>query len=200
MSRNAAEWLQHPKLPQSHFVDSRIYSDDAIFREEQQSVFNKSWIIACHESELPGAFDYRTFHHPGGTPLIVVRGEDTQIRSFYNVCPHRGNTLLYDPVGNAKRITCIFHSWSFDTRGNCIDISRGDKPFFYFEVRGKHQILRRKPEGSPADLRVEVKPSVFVRKRIALDVRAGLAGGVVVDELLPARTPVGGFAEGRHAS
>ena len=109
--------MQPPKLPQSHFVDSRIYTDEAIFREEQQKVFGKSWIIACHESELPGAFDYRTFSHPAGTPLIVVRGEDMRVRSFYNVCPHRGNTLLYDPVGNAKRITCIFHSWSFDTRG-----------------------------------------------------------------------------------
>ncbi|MDQ3446410.1 MAG: aromatic ring-hydroxylating dioxygenase subunit alpha, partial [Pseudomonadota bacterium] len=68
MSRSAAQWLQQPKLPQSHFVDSRIYTDETIFREEQQKVFNKSWIIACHESELPGAFDYRTFSHPGGTP------------------------------------------------------------------------------------------------------------------------------------
>jgi methanesulfonate monooxygenase large subunit len=109
--------LQQPKLPRSHFVDSRIYTDETIFREEQQKIFNKSWIIACHESEIPDAFDYRTFQHPGGTPLIVVRGEDMQVRSFYNICPHRGNTLLYDPVGNAKRITCIFHSWSFDTKG-----------------------------------------------------------------------------------
>mgnify|MGYP003694131361 CR=1 FL=1 len=80
----------------------RIYTDEAIFREEQQKVFNKSWIIGCHESELPGAFDYRTFTHPAGTPLIIVRGEDQKVRAFYNVCPHRGNTLLYDPVGNAQ--------------------------------------------------------------------------------------------------
>ena len=65
MSRNAEQWMQQPKLPQSHFVDSRIYTDEAIFREEQQKVFNKSWIIGCHESELPGAFDYRTFTSSG---------------------------------------------------------------------------------------------------------------------------------------
>ena len=65
MSRNAAEWMQQPKFPRSHFVDSRIYTDEAIFREEQQKVFNKSWIIGRHESELPGAFDYRTFHASG---------------------------------------------------------------------------------------------------------------------------------------
>ena len=68
MSRNAEQWMQQPKFPRSHFVDSRIYTDEAIFREEQQKVFSRSWIIGCHESELPGAFDYRTFTHPARNP------------------------------------------------------------------------------------------------------------------------------------
>lgn len=125
MSRNAAQWHKKPDFPNTHFVDTRIYTDDALFREEQEKIFNKTWIIACHESEIPNANDYRTFNHPGGAKLIVTRGEDMKVRTFYNICPHRGNTLLYDPVGNAKRITCIFHAWSFDTKGNCTDISRG---------------------------------------------------------------------------
>jgi methanesulfonate monooxygenase large subunit len=59
----------------------------------------------------------------------VIRGEDMKLRSFYNICPHRGNTLLYDPVGNAKRITCIFHAWSFNAKGDCVDISRGKQGY-----------------------------------------------------------------------
>ena len=86
MSRNSAEWLKTPSFPNSHFVDSRIYTDEGLFKEEQEKIFNKSWIIACHESELVNAFDYRTFSHPGGAPLIIVRGEDMQVRSFYNIC------------------------------------------------------------------------------------------------------------------
>src|SRR2546421_8876093 len=124
MGKNAAQWNEPPRFPPSHFVDSRIYSDQLLFDEEREKIFNKTWYIACHESEIPNAYDYRTFQHPGGTPLIVVRGEDMRVRGFYNICPHRGNTLLYDPAGNAKRITCIFHAWSFDTQGNCIDITR----------------------------------------------------------------------------
>ncbi|MBX9810479.1 MAG: aromatic ring-hydroxylating dioxygenase subunit alpha [Burkholderiales bacterium] len=129
MTKNANQWQQLPKFPTSHFVDSRIYTDEQIFHEEREKIFNKCWIIACHESEIPNAYDYRTFRHPGGTNLIVVRGEDMKVRSFYNICPHRGNTLLYDPVGNAKRITCIFHAWSFDTKGNCVDITREKEGF-----------------------------------------------------------------------
>ena len=129
MARTGKEWLEKPKFPNSHFVDTRIYTEDDLFREEQEKIFNKTWIIACHESEIPNAFDYRTFHHPGGAELFVVRGEDMKVRSFYNICPHRGNTLLYDPVGNAKRITCIFHAWTFDSKGACTDISRGKQGY-----------------------------------------------------------------------
>jgi methanesulfonate monooxygenase large subunit len=129
MARNAEQWAQKPKLPETHYVDTRIYTSEELFKEEQQKIFNKCWIIACHESEIPNVYDYRTFSHPGGAPLIVVRGEDMKVRSFYNICPHRGNTLLYDPVGNAKRITCIFHAWSFDTKGNCVDITREEQGF-----------------------------------------------------------------------
>jgi hypothetical protein len=28
MSRNSAEWLKTPSFPNSHFVDSRIYTDE----------------------------------------------------------------------------------------------------------------------------------------------------------------------------
>ena len=77
----------------------------------------------------PNAFDYRLFTHPAGVPLIIVRGDDQKVRGFYNICPHRGNTILYDPAGNAKRMTCIFHQWSYDTRGNCVEISRGEQGY-----------------------------------------------------------------------
>src|SRR5512142_2495329 len=55
MPRSAADWEAKPKFPSSHYVDTRIYTDETLFREEQEKIFNKCWIIACHESELPGA-------------------------------------------------------------------------------------------------------------------------------------------------
>ncbi len=129
MSRNSAQWHAKPNLPETHYVDSSIYTSEEFFREEQEKIFNKVWIIACHESEVPNAYDYRTFQHPGGENLIIVRGDDQKVRAFYNICPHRGNTILYDPSGNAKNMTCIFHSWSFDTKGNCVDITRGTEGY-----------------------------------------------------------------------
>lgn len=124
MGRTSSEWGQKPPLPETHYVDSLVYTDQGIFEEEKEKIFARTWMMACHESEVPEPNDYRTYRHPAGVNLIVVRGEDDEIRSFYNVCPHRGNTILYDPSGNAKRMTCIFHAWSFDSLGNCVGIPR----------------------------------------------------------------------------
>lgn len=124
MSRTSAEWDGSPKLPVTHFVNSKIYTDEDLHKEEVAKIFNKVWLIACHESEVPNAFDYRTFQHPSGRSIVVVRGEDGVVRSFYNICSHRGNTIVQEPAGNAKRITCVFHHWTYDTRGNCVDIPR----------------------------------------------------------------------------
>lgn len=125
MSRNAKQWTEKPKLPPTHYVDPRIYSDREIFREEQQKIFNKVWLLASHESELPNPYDFRTYRHPGGKNLVIVRGEDMKIRTFYNTCPHRGNLLVYTPSGNAKNLVCIFHQWAFNGKGECVDIPRG---------------------------------------------------------------------------
>ena len=124
MSKSEAQWNAAPNFPTSHYVDSRLYTDPEIFAEEKEKLFKPAWIIACHESELAAPYDYRLFTHPAGVPLIVIRGDDEKVRAFYNICPHRGNTILYDPSGNAKRMTCIFHQWSFDARGSCVQITR----------------------------------------------------------------------------
>jgi methanesulfonate monooxygenase large subunit len=80
MAKSAADWDAPPKFPATHYVDSRIYTDEAIFEEEKEKLFKPSWIIACHESEIANPFDYRLFTHPSGVPLIVVRGDDQKVQ------------------------------------------------------------------------------------------------------------------------
>ena len=124
MSRSALQWESKPALPPTHYVDPVLYTDEQLFQEEKEKIFAKSWLIACHESEVGEKFDYRTFSHPADRNLFVVRGADMKVRTFYNVCPHRGNTILYTPSGNAKHLVCIFHAFAFDSKGNCVDIPR----------------------------------------------------------------------------
>lgn len=162
MTRTSAEWRKRPSLESSMIVDPRIYTDPAIFRDEQERIFDKSWLIACHESEVPEPYDFRTYQHPGGHNIVITRSEDNEINAFLNICPHRGNLLVYEPAGSFKeaspsggprRITCLFHAWSFDAKGNCLDIPRR-KDGYQDRVLEKDYGLRK--------VRVEVAYGGFV--------------------------------------
>lgn len=131
--RTLAEWARRPRLPETHFVDTRVYTDPDIFREEIEKIWNRVWLPVCHESELPGLLDYRTAGVAGFKPIVVVRGSDHKIRTFLNICPHRGNVIVRSPAGNLnfaepsgnpKHMTCMFHGWQFDARGRCVEIPR----------------------------------------------------------------------------
>ena len=129
MARTREDWERRPRLPLTHYVDARLYTDATLFSEEREKIFGHTWAIACHESELAAPYDYRTFQHPAGPNLVIVRGKDAQVRAFFNICPHRGNVLVYEPAGNARALTCIFHAWTFDTQGNCTGIARGKEGY-----------------------------------------------------------------------
>ena len=59
MSRNLEQWSRPPALPASHYVDTRVYTDHAIFEEEMEKIFGRVWLPVCHESELPEPYDFR---------------------------------------------------------------------------------------------------------------------------------------------
>lgn len=131
-SRNHAQWNATPDLQRGEWVDSRIYSDEQIFEDELNKIWKKTWIPVCHESELKEAYSFRTMTI-AREPVIVVRGKDMVVRAFLNVCPHRGNMIERRPSGNYKKgtpsgtpktMTCMFHAWSFDMKGKCVNISR----------------------------------------------------------------------------
>ena len=131
-ARNHNQWLARPKLEAGEWIDSRVYSDQKIFDDELERIFKNVWVPICHESELPNPYDFRTASI-AGEPVIIARGPDNEVRAFLNVCPHRGMLLerrpsgsFYEgqPSGNPKRITCMFHAWQFDMKGNCVYVAR----------------------------------------------------------------------------
>ncbi len=122
-SRSQSSWTAAPGVPVEHFVSGLVYTDPGVYQDECAGIFNKTWRFACHESELPEAFDYRIVDHVGQS-LVCIRGDDRQIRTFLNVCSHRGAKLLTEPAGNARQITCFYHRWTYDSRGACTGIPR----------------------------------------------------------------------------
>jgi len=112
-----------PNLPETHYVDNRIYTDEGIFQEERERIFKRVWNLACHESELPNPGDFRTTS-VAGFPILIVRGQDGIIRAFYNVCRHRQAQVEREVRGNRKAFQCFYHLWTYDTEGRLIGVTR----------------------------------------------------------------------------
>jgi phenylpropionate dioxygenase-like ring-hydroxylating dioxygenase large terminal subunit len=112
-----------PDLPETHYLDNRIFTDEGVFAQEQSAIFQSVWLFVCHESEVASAGDFRTTL-AGGKPIVVVRGFDGEIRSFYNVCRHRGAPVVRAECGNAKAFQCFYHLWTYDLKGCLTGIAK----------------------------------------------------------------------------
>lgn len=106
-------------------LDRGIYYDEELFEIEMQRIFEGSWIFLAHEGHLPNPGDFFTTWM-GRKPVVLIRGEDNQIRAFINACTHRGATLCRTHRGNRKFLTCSYHGWSFDITGKLRDVKDHD--------------------------------------------------------------------------
>jgi len=100
----------------SYTLPSRYYLDQDIHQKEIQKIFLRSWLYVGHVSDVPEVGSYIT-EDLAGQPIVVVRGKDHVVRTFFNVCQHRGHILLKGN-GQAKNlITCPYHAWCYGLDG-----------------------------------------------------------------------------------
>ncbi|MGH8811250.1 MAG: aromatic ring-hydroxylating oxygenase subunit alpha [Advenella sp.] len=113
MRSNARAW--EPGLTQ---VPYWLYSNEAIYRTEQQRLFQgPTWNYLCLEAEIPEPGNYRTTF-VGNTPVIVVRDDEGELQAFENRCAHRGALIALKDSGKARDFTCVYHAWRYDLQGN----------------------------------------------------------------------------------
>jgi phenylpropionate dioxygenase-like ring-hydroxylating dioxygenase large terminal subunit len=110
--RSAGAWVD----VEAGTASRAIFSDEEIWRLEQEKVFAKSWLFLAHETEIPEPGDHVT-RQLGNDPVLVVRGEDGRIRAFHNSCVHRGTKLCRTDAGNSKTFTCPYHGWVYGLDG-----------------------------------------------------------------------------------
>jgi choline monooxygenase len=104
-----------PALP---VIPAGRYTDPSFFALEKEFLWEKSWLYVCHADQLGEQGDYILWERTG-SPIIVVRGRDGEIRAFYNTCRHRGGPLVKDASGHLDAgFKCSFHGWGYDLEGN----------------------------------------------------------------------------------
>ena len=95
-----------------------IYHDPEILSLEIDRLFRAEWLCMGRLAEIQDPGDYIA-RDLAGAPVFVVRQRDGGVRAFANVCLHRAAQLL-DGDGHVSRISCPYHSWTYDIDGQLI--------------------------------------------------------------------------------
>ncbi len=99
-------------------VDPERYYDESYKAREWNRLWTRAWLIAGIETDIPEPGDWSVFR-VGREEILIVRQDDGSVKAMYNVCPHRGNRLVFTDRGSAMAFTCAFHSWRFGLDGGC---------------------------------------------------------------------------------
>jgi choline monooxygenase len=84
-----------------------------VLEHELDGLFQRTWQYAGHVADLRDAGSYTTAV-AGDQPVLVLRGDDGELRAFRNVCRHRGSQLLTGSGRCKKAIRCRYHGWTYD--------------------------------------------------------------------------------------
>lgn len=106
-------------------LDVAAYLDEARFAREVERLFRGLPVMIAHASVLASPGDFVT-HDALGLPLLVVRGDDGELRAHLNVCRHRGTRLENAPCGKKKAFSCPYHAWTYARDGALVAIPHDD--------------------------------------------------------------------------
>lgn len=103
-------------LPEAWTIPAPWYTDRSLHARELQTVFARSWqFVACVDQvSEPGQF---VTLEVGGEPIIIVRGSDSVLRGFFNVCRHHAAAVMTEATGIAKQLRCPYHGWTYSLAG-----------------------------------------------------------------------------------
>jgi phenylpropionate dioxygenase-like ring-hydroxylating dioxygenase large terminal subunit len=112
-----------------------------------------------------------------GIDLVFFRDRAGEVQSLWNVCPHRGGSLMHGDCHFPGTISCPYHGWTFDGEGNVLAVLP-EGP----DSRIPGRVLARKyptrtlkgmvfvwtGDGEPAPIEEDVPPELFDNTSVVL--------------------------------
>lgn len=104
-------------LAEASTIPAPWYRDERIEALERDRVFGGNWVVAGRADQVSRPGDYFTIEL-AGEPLLIVRGADSQLRAFYNVCRHHAAAVATCPQGHTELFRCPYHGWNYGLDGS----------------------------------------------------------------------------------
>ena len=102
-----------------------VYVDPELAERERSTFFDQHPQLVGLSGDLPEPGSFLTLHELG-VPILATRDADGRFRAFVNSCRHRGVILERETRGSARRFTCEFHSWVYDSGGTLVGLPKED--------------------------------------------------------------------------
>jgi phenylpropionate dioxygenase-like ring-hydroxylating dioxygenase large terminal subunit len=110
--------LYNPAAPleKAWTIPAPWYHDRRIAELESASVFSSTWQVVGRADQVREKGQFFTAEL-AGEPLVIARGDDGQLRAFYNVCRHHAAAVVTEAEGCAKQFRCPYHGWTYGIDG-----------------------------------------------------------------------------------
>ena len=127
------------------------------------------WQIACSLDHVAAPGDFFVYD-VGPYSVLIVRGDDGELRAFQNVCRHRGNELCEGSGGGLSELRCGYHRWTWDLQGRLREVPsrkgfgalrNDDYPLLRIQVGtwGPLVFVNMDPDAGPLDEFLEGVPA-----------------------------------------
>ena len=97
-------------------IPSSWYTNNDFYQLELETVFSQSWQLAARADQVAEPGRYVTTDI-AGEPIVIVRGSDSVLRGFFNVCRHHAAAVMTEPEGKAAQLRCPYHGWTYSLEG-----------------------------------------------------------------------------------
>jgi phenylpropionate dioxygenase-like ring-hydroxylating dioxygenase large terminal subunit len=132
-------WTEHYPELGTDPISFRDSTSPEFYELEREAVFKRAWLSVARVEELPQAGSFLTKEiEAARASVLLVKGDDHQIRAFYNICRHRGHKLVWDDFpgvemsGQRSQFVCKQCGWRYGTDGALVHV-RPDTKFFDFD-------------------------------------------------------------------
>jgi len=105
-----------------------LYNEQNSFDFDMQAIFARSWILVGFDCELnrPGSWMSAMV---GPWPVLITRDRAGELHAFHNTCRHRGAMLCKSGKGQAARLVCPYHRWTYELSGELVHAARMGEDF-----------------------------------------------------------------------
>lgn len=111
-----------------HGMSGALFGRQDVFETDVDVFFVRHWILVGVTADVPEPGDVSTVEI-GRASILIVRDDDNMIRTWRNVCRHRGARLKEAGKSTVGMLVCPYHQWTYDLDGGLRHAAHMGKDF-----------------------------------------------------------------------